>query len=88
MTILETIISSINERIGTQISFKEFEDKKYFVVNDIMTNVFLNKDLLRSVEELNSYSNHEGVQSLICSVSEIYSDSIIQFLEKNSNVRN
>lgn len=81
---IDLILSSINSKLGVTTTFKEFENKNYFVINDNMTNVFINETLFKELESLSQYVGHEGAQKLINNTADVYVESLQAWIQSEN----
>lgn len=81
MSILNIVIQNITEATGYEPAFKEFEDKQYFVVNNVMTSVYLNHAMFRHLEAVSSHILEEKSSRVIDDISKVYIEAIQPYLE-------
>lgn len=82
MSILSQVIQNIFEATNYQAEFKDFEDKQYFVVNSVMTSVYLNHAMFRHLEAVGSHILEEQHSRVINDISKVYIEALQPYLEE------
>jgi len=86
MSLLDQVLATIRCQVSESIKFKEFETKKYFVVNGEMTNVYLNGSLFLDLENMNTtYGEFSVSPKLVENISGAYIEALQNFMEKNKS---
>ena len=82
MYIKNAIISGINDATGYSPMFEPREGKEYFIVNDTVTTVYLNVNIIKHLELIGSHVEEDRKSSVVRNIIKIYIEALKPYLEE------